>query len=128
MSNYVIINGELYHHGVKGMKWGVRRAQKREEREARKAARNENNAYNIFSKRAVKKGMNIVSGMTAGAGIGAGIGAVVGAGRTLFNDGEINFANILLTPLGAVKGGAMGSLVGAGAGVVTGILKKSGDK
>lgn len=25
MSDYSIINGELYHHGVKGMKWGVRK-------------------------------------------------------------------------------------------------------
>ena len=25
MADYVIINGELYHHGVKGMKWGVRK-------------------------------------------------------------------------------------------------------
>ena len=24
-NNYVIVNGELYHHGVKGMKWGVRK-------------------------------------------------------------------------------------------------------
>lgn len=26
--NYIIVNGELYHHGVKGMKWGVRKSDK----------------------------------------------------------------------------------------------------
>lgn len=25
--DYIIVNGELYHHGVKGQKWGVRRFQ-----------------------------------------------------------------------------------------------------
>lgn len=29
MANYIYYNGELYHHGVPGMRWGVRRAQKR---------------------------------------------------------------------------------------------------
>lgn len=28
MSNYVILGGELYHYGTKGMKWGVRRQEK----------------------------------------------------------------------------------------------------
>ena len=27
MKNYRVYSGELYHHGIKGMKWGVRRFQ-----------------------------------------------------------------------------------------------------
>ena len=38
---YSVNNSELYHHGVKGMKWGIRKAVKQygERRAARKAAR-----------------------------------------------------------------------------------------
>lgn len=37
--NYIIYNGELYHHGVKGMKWGVRKAKREAKRDAKEFAR-----------------------------------------------------------------------------------------
>lgn len=39
MSNYVIVGGELCHYGVKGMKWGHRKAQKYASRAERKYAK-----------------------------------------------------------------------------------------
>lgn len=35
MSDYILINGELYHYGVPGMRWGVRRARYKQSRNAR---------------------------------------------------------------------------------------------
>lgn len=39
MANYIYKNGELMHYGVPGMRWGVRRAQRRDARIERKGAR-----------------------------------------------------------------------------------------
>lgn len=40
MSNYILTtDGELYHYGVKGMKWGVRKAQKLAQKDAKEFAR-----------------------------------------------------------------------------------------
>jgi hypothetical protein len=57
MSEFIIRNGELYHHGVKGMKWGVRKSDPRtkeiqEKRVAYKKARQEyNRSFNKASAR-----------------------------------------------------------------------------
>lgn len=66
-NNYTIIDGELYHHGVKGMKWGVRkvkqiRKQKREaanvamfEKDRAKAQKKLNNAKSDSARRKAQK-------------------------------------------------------------------------
>lgn len=53
MTDYVIYNGELYHYGVPGMKWGVRRANykaQRYERLANKALKYDKKAANLTKK------------------------------------------------------------------------------
>lgn len=39
MANYIYKDGELYHYGIPGMRWGVRRAQRRDARIERKGTR-----------------------------------------------------------------------------------------
>lgn len=39
MANYIYSNGELMHYGIPGMRWGVRRAERRAARIERKGAK-----------------------------------------------------------------------------------------
>lgn len=48
-------DGELYHYGVKGMKWGIRRAEKKA---ARKAAIERKRAIKSEGIKSVKERMN----------------------------------------------------------------------
>lgn len=64
MSEYIIYNGELYHHGVKGMKWGVIRKRHNErkiDRLSRKNERLEDKQFkaqakaDVYNKKAAKR-------------------------------------------------------------------------
>ena len=68
---YYITRNELSHAGVKGMKWGVRRAQKK----AARAERRANMTPEEKKRSKVKKGL-IIGGSVAAAGALAAIGGV----------------------------------------------------
>ena len=53
-NTYMIVDGELYHYGIPGMKWGVRKA--REYTSKSDAARKTSDMYESLSKNAVKSG------------------------------------------------------------------------
>lgn len=84
MSNYVIHNGELYHFGVKGMKWGVRRKRPQVSGAARVGGRAKVSGHTrvgsgskireLASNPKVRKGAKIAAGILVGAVGAAAIG------------------------------------------------------
>ena len=61
MSDYILCNGELYHHGVKGMKWGVRKKTYDTAVEKRKAYQQANKEYNKAFNKAYRKTLGSLS-------------------------------------------------------------------
>lgn len=118
---------ELYHHGVKGQKWGIRRYQNADGSltdEGRRRYGFGKGAHRIISK-------NTTDRMKGGAALGAKIGAGLGAGVTAATLGTAAAAGFAVTPAAAVVAGATyistyaarGALNGLKLGTIVGAIE-----
>ena len=107
--NYVIYSNELYHHGVKGMKWGVRRQAQNANYSAQQRARDKE-VYGRGGVRRINKRMNN--------------GEKISTARSKEADRAHNFRRA------AVVGGKVGAVAGGVAGAAAGkkVMDKIGSK
>ena len=69
--NYTIVNGELYHYGIPGMRWGHKKGPKKSEKSVKKSK----------TKSKLSKGKKIAAGVLAGIGA-AGVAGIAALSRT----------------------------------------------
>ena len=110
---------ELYHHGTKGQKWGVRRYQNPDG-----SLTPEGRIRYGYDKSGVSK--NTQERMKTGAKIGAGIGAATGLGVSTVSLGMLGASaaamGAVLSPVAAVAVGATYVATYAASGAVKGTL------
>lgn len=105
---------ELFHYGVKGMKWGVRRSPEQlAKREAKKTARSEDRkeTYGIASKRVMKGGAGpiIVATMLAGPSGGIQAANAVSGYNISRSAGYKRGSSVAIGLLGGSAGGLIAS-------------------
>ena len=114
------MSNELYHHGVKGMKWGVRKEDyKAMSRADRKATRNKfyrDNPNENRKKRAGRYGIAIGGNTGAAVGVlgGAAAGAAIGSSVAGPAGAYAGYT------IGAYAGTALGTLIGSKVGRASG--------
>lgn len=87
MSTYILYSSELYHHGVKGMKWGVRKAQKKEARAERRATRQaERDAIRAAKGRTKTKGQRMAGRIILGVATDISYGMLGAMGQRALMD------------------------------------------
>lgn len=80
--DYIIVNGELYHHGVKGMKWGHRKAKESSGGSSKKATKK---PLTPEQKSARRKKIAIAAVALAGTAAVTTAGVMYGKNRTVVN-------------------------------------------
>lgn len=98
--DYIIVNGELYHHGVKGMKWGHRKAKESSGGSSRKSAKKQ---LTPEQKAARRKKIAIAAVAIAGTAAVTTAGVMYGKNRTVVNAAVKSFGKKAITEIRFTK-------------------------